>query len=504
MFKNTISALMLLLHLAAAACAQESPKPDKAALEAWQSSIRDLTARESEIYAALKTSNEADEEKLELELKNLADKKLQRKAAYISAHPQSTFSIGLVSEELLFMGNYENGGLLFSKLDQVARQSPEGKKIEAKLAVLKRSAIGQQMPDFSQHNMDGKPVKFSDFRGKYVLVDFWASWCKPCRAENPNVLKAYEQYNDKGFTVLGISLDDKAESWKKAVMDDKMPWAQVSDLKGFKNEVSSYYGIQSIPSTLLINPEGIIIAKDLRGKALQRKLATLFKSAGSDKLLNDSISKMKRPERLQWISDYITDHPESVSGAYFLDEFLKFDYQMTIQQKEALLNKFSGPAQQSEQYIAMAAALKRKKELLPGHMAPDFTLLQPNGKPLTLSATRGKYVLIDFWASWCVPCRKAIPHLKEVYAKYKSKGFEIISLSADQADASWKKALEIEKMPWLQVVDEFPDKFSPSRVGSKYEVSFLPFYVLLDKTGKILVYSGNEKEVEDKLESLLN
>lgn len=498
-----MSVTVLLLHFAAA-YAQETLDPDKATLEAWQGSIKDLTTRESEIYAALKTANEVQEEKLELELKALADKKLQRKAAYITSNPGSSFNVSLVSDELLFMGNYENGNLLFSKLDKITQNSPAGKKIQEKLTVLKRSAIGEQVLDFNQNNMDGRPVKFSDFKGKYVLVDFWASWCQPCRAENPNVLKAYEQYKDKGFTVLCISLDDKAESWKKAVMDDKMPWTQVSDLKGFKNEVSTYYGIQAIPSTLLINPEGVIIAKNLRGKALQRKLATLFKTAESDKLQNDSISKMKRSERLKWISDYITLHPESTSGAYFLNEFLKFDYQTTMEQKEELLNKFSGAAQQSEYYLQMVAALERKKQLQPGHMAPDFTLHQPNGKPLSLSATRGKYVLIDFWASWCVPCRKAIPHLKEVYAKYKSKGFEIISLSADQMDDSWKKALNVEKMPWLQVVDDFTVKSSPSRVGSMYEISFLPFYVLLDKTGKILVYSGDEKEVEDKLESLLD
>lgn len=503
MLKNITIAIALLLNLSAAACAQEALQSDKAALEVWHGYIKDLTTRENEIHTALKNANELQEEKLELELKTISEQKIQRKAAYIAANPGSSFSVKLIGDELLFMGNYEDGSLLFSKLDDQSKQSPAGKKIEEKLIVLKRSAIGAQMLDFKQNNKDGKPIQFSDFKGKYVLVDFWASWCKPCRAENPNVLKAYEQYKEKGFTVVGISLDDKAENWKKAVLDDKMPWEQLSDLKGFKNEVSTYFGIQAIPSTLLINPEGVIIAKDLRGKALQQKLDAIFKTAQSDQRLNDSISKMKRPERLKWISDYISKHPESSSGAYFLSEYLKFDYQTTMQEQEELLNKFTGAAKKSEYYIPMAAALNRKKQLLPGNMAPDFTLLQPNGKSLSLSSTRGNYVLIDFWASWCVPCRKAIPHLKEVYAKYKSKGFEIISLSGDQMEDSWKKALDVEKMPWLQVVDQFPRKFSPSLVGSIYEVSFLPFYVLLDKTGKILVYSGNEKEVEDKLESLL-
>jgi thiol-disulfide isomerase/thioredoxin len=223
-----------------------------------------------------------------------------------------------------------------------------------------------------------------------------------------------------------------------------------------------------------------------------------------DKALNDSISKMKRPERLKWIGEYVSQHPGSGAGPYFFSEFLKFDFETTMQQQEEMLNKFSGAAKQSAYYTTMLNDLNRKKKLLPGNMAPDFTLLQPNGNPLKLSSTRGKYVLIDFWASWCAPCRKAIPHLKELYAKYQPKGLEIISLSADQYDTSWKKALEQEKMPWLQVCDDFPVKFSPSVVGSMYEVRFLPFYVLVDKEGKILVYSGTKKDVAQKLEQLFN
>ena len=132
------------------------------------------------------------------------------------------------------------------------------------------------MLSFTQNDVDGRPVHFADFRGKYVFVDFWASWCAPCRAENPNVLAAYNRYKDKNFTVIGVSLDDNEAKWKKAIQDDNLPWTQVSDLKGFKNEVSTYYGIRGIPTTLLVGPDGKIIAKDLRGEAIHEKLAQLL------------------------------------------------------------------------------------------------------------------------------------------------------------------------------------------------------------------------------------
>lgn len=130
--------------------------------------------------------------------------------------------------------------------------------------------------DFTQNDINGKAVKLSDFKGKYVLLDFWASWCGPCRAENPNVLKAYNQYKDKNFTILGVSLDEKGDAWQKAIKDDALPWMQVSDLKGWQNEASSKYGISGIPANFLINPEGIIIAKDLRGEDLETKLAEVL------------------------------------------------------------------------------------------------------------------------------------------------------------------------------------------------------------------------------------
>lgn len=148
--------------------------------------------------------------------------------------------------------------------------------LEKLSAIEKKTAIGQTALDFTQNDPSGKPISLSSLRGKYVLLDFWASWCKPCRAENPNVVRAYKQFRHKNFEILAVSLDHNLENWKQAIEADKLTWLNVSDLGGWKNAVAVEYGISGVPMNLLIDPNGKIIARNLKGDKLHQELSRIL------------------------------------------------------------------------------------------------------------------------------------------------------------------------------------------------------------------------------------
>lgn len=198
---------------------------------------------------------------------------------FIQQNPQSFASLDAVRSFAGPSPNYYEVMPLFNSLAPAIQNTDNGRNYKLALEKLKVTSVGSVAPDFTQNDPAGKSVSLSSLRGKYVLLDFWASWCGPCRQENPNVVKAYNQYKAKNFTVLGVSLDkpEGKTAWLQAIKDDGLTWNHVSDLKYWNNEAAALYGVHSIPGNFLIDPTGKIVAKNLRGEDLEQTLAKLLK-----------------------------------------------------------------------------------------------------------------------------------------------------------------------------------------------------------------------------------
>lgn len=195
------------------------------------------------------------------------------KLAFITTHPNSYLSLQLLKDMTdLAYRSPDKVLQMFNGFSSSVRNTVAGRQF---LAGLQSVRLGNNAPDFEEYTTSGRPVKLSDYKGKYILVDFWASWCAPCRAENPNVLKAYQAYHDQGLEILGVSLDTKKEAWEKAIKEDKLPWQQVSDLKS-PSVVVAMYNISGIPSNVLVGPDGKILAKNVRGEDLFSTLKKIF------------------------------------------------------------------------------------------------------------------------------------------------------------------------------------------------------------------------------------
>ena len=230
-----------------------------------------------EALPAAERDTPATEAKLNQEANVIYEKRQQVYAAYLKAHPANLYSLYVLESYIGPMPQASSYAALFEALAPTVRNSPYGNVMKQRIAQLQRVAVGAVAPDFSQAAPDGKQLKLSDPRGKYVWVDFWASWCAPCRQENPNLVKMYTAYQAKGFTVLGVSLDNATQrtAWLKAIENDGLPWPQVSSLTR-PNPVALTYGVNAIPQNFLLDPQGRILATNLRGEELSKKLAELL------------------------------------------------------------------------------------------------------------------------------------------------------------------------------------------------------------------------------------
>lgn len=185
---------------------------------------------------------------------------------------------------LYALGSYQNtvsnlgiSGFSRAEVSQLLTAAADKFPQHTALQEVKKSLPTNKATDFTQPDVNGNPISLSQFRGKYVLVDFWASWCQPCRIDNPNVVRAYNEFKDKNFTILGVSLDQNKEAWQKAIQQDGLTWTHVSDLKFWDNAAATQYGVQSIPYNVLVDPEGNIIAENLHGEEIVQTLRKVIK-----------------------------------------------------------------------------------------------------------------------------------------------------------------------------------------------------------------------------------
>lgn len=227
-------------------------------------------------YASVETATEEELKSIEAEYEKEDSVKIHFIEEYVTKNGTSIVSPYIVLRYLA--GMYELAELenITTKLSKEIENSVYVKDINDRIATLKKTAIGSPAPLFSMNDAEGNPISLESFKGKYVLVDFWASWCGPCRAENPNVVAAYNKFHEKGFEIFGVSLDESKDKWIEAIGKDGLTWSHVSDLKGWENEAAKLYGVQGIPFSVLIDKEGVIIAKNLRGEDLHNKLNELF------------------------------------------------------------------------------------------------------------------------------------------------------------------------------------------------------------------------------------
>lgn len=237
---------------------------------------KDVMALQEKYQNAMTTGNTNEADKAKIDYQAMIDNNKVYTKNFVKEHSNSVVAAYITLVQLASQVEGAELDSITSKFAPEISTSEYVVKLKEMIAEQKKTAVGVEAPDFTMNDQDGKPVQLSSLRGKVVMIDFWASWCAPCRQENPNVVKLYQQYHDKGFEIIGVSLDRAKEEWVQAIKDDQLSWIHVSDLQYWQNAVARLYGVNSIPQTYLLDKEGKIIAKGLRSEQLAAKLSELF------------------------------------------------------------------------------------------------------------------------------------------------------------------------------------------------------------------------------------
>ncbi|MGB5508830.1 redoxin domain-containing protein [Robiginitalea sp.] len=230
----------------------------------------------SEMQVAMQSRDTANMNALRDEFFELQGSALDYEITFIAEHPDALIS-AMVLSRMLQSQSLPNAEIasLFKGLDESIQVSPLGANINSQISSQERTSVGAQAPDFSAPTPSGEVLALNDILGKVTLVDFWAAWCRPCRAENPNIVKVYEKYKDKGLSILGVSLDRNAADWINAIEQDGLTWHHVSNVRYF-DEIAELYNVRAIPASFILDENGVIVAKNLRGESLEAKIAELL------------------------------------------------------------------------------------------------------------------------------------------------------------------------------------------------------------------------------------